>query len=117
MFMTLGSMTACNKGNDCGVADAMQKLRQVSIDQTTYHLYLKTTGFHDKASFFVLYDKEPSFDSCGNAHHEAVAETYIDTEQGTPARIVLSNKALEVQYTKNPNIQNDFAHVEIVVSK
>lgn len=117
VLVILGSMTACSNENNCGVADAMQKLKQVSTDRTTYHLYLKTTGFNDKASFFVLYDKEPTFDSCGRTNHEAVAETYIDTEQGTPARIVLSNKTLEVQYTKNAKNQNDFGNIEIVVDK
>lgn len=114
-LVSLGLLSACAAQDDCGVADAMEPVNQVDIGPAHYYLYLKTTGVSDKASFLVLYDHEPSFDTCGRADREAVSEAYVEPDRGRPVRVVYQGKDLEVQYAADTAGTTDAQKIEIVV--
>jgi len=100
LFVALlcGLLAACDGGNDCGVADVVQEVRQVEVGAVRYHLYLRTSGVSDKTRFLVLYDRQPAFDRCGVANRVPVGEAVLDDGQGRPVRVVLAAGQLDVQY-------------------
>lgn len=100
-------LNACTKENDCFVEDTNHEIRVVAIGQNTYYLYLKISGWHDKMSFLVLYDKQPLFDNCGRAKQEIIGATVIEPNNQSSVEIeLMDHKIMEIQFedTANSNL-------------
>ncbi len=96
-------LMACSEGGDCFVADSVEKIEELHINDTRYFLYLRTSGFNEKESFYELYDKEPIFDNCKKAGIRPVSDLHVDTSAGTPVKLIIKNNKLSLLFSNNAN--------------
>jgi hypothetical protein len=114
-FLVLAALASCSQASDCLVADSVKELKVIRIGKADYYLYRKTSGFNDKASFYQLYDSEPSFDRCGKAASQPISDAYIDLTEGYPTKVVVENGKLKLMYSRDGAKPPTFDDVEIVV--
>ena len=59
------NLFACS--NECAVEIAGHQVRladTIELNDSTYYLYTRTTGWQEKIIYFELYDSQPIFDEC-----------------------------------------------------
>lgn len=88
-------------------SDTVRKVAQV---EGTQHIYLRVSGFQEKAYFYELYDHEPAFDACGTAGVAPLDAAHIDPELGVPDNLSVQEAALEIRYGEG----DTFAEAELV---
>ena len=65
-------------------------------------VYLRTTGFGEKESFYELYDQIPEFDTCGVANISPISQTHIDSTLGKPIQLEINNNSMKLFYATGP---------------
>ena len=108
-------LSACGK-NDCDevILDSVKFHDTTVYSESTYYLYSRTTGFHEKVVFFEVYDREPEFNKCRNANITPVfARAFDDSEEQPYLKELIfqpdSPEKLKIIYTKNK--EEGFANV------
>jgi len=103
----------CAEEVDCFVADSVAKVRAVSVNNKTYYVYLRTSGFSEKEHFYELYKNEPKFDDCGKSNSRPISEAHIDTTRGNMSKLIIKDSQIKVIYSKDtPQIVN-YKNVQI----
>jgi len=108
-------LIACSEGGDCFVADSVEKIEELHTIDTTYFLYLRTSGFNEKESFYELYNKEPTFDDCGKTDAKPISDLHVDTSVGTPVKLMIKNNTLSLLFSNNANDSVDLKKILIEV--
>lgn len=116
VLFTFNILVACSADNDCFVADSVEKIEELYINDTTYFLYLRTSGFNEKESFYELYDKEPTFDGCRQTDVRPVSDLHVDTSEGTPVKLIIKNNKLNLLFSNNASDSVDLRKVLIEVN-
>ena len=80
------------------------------------YIYLRITGLHEKQSFYVLYDKRPAFDACGEATLPSKAEVHIDSTRGEISKLVIDKERLSIVYHKGKTQKAGYKDVPIEVN-
>ena len=91
-------LCACNGKTDCGIADSVEEIRQITSGTTHYHFYRRTSGLSDKTRFIEVYDQPPAIDACGNADRTPLAAAVLESDRGKPVRVVYTEGRLDVEY-------------------
>ena len=107
------SMTGCSQQPDCLMADTLQDITTASLQAQGYHLFLRTSGFTDKAHFYQIYQSLPQFDACGETSSPPVSQVYVDTTEGFPTTLLISGDSLELKYS---SVDNHVDLADIAVS-
>jgi len=89
--------------DDCLTIDQVTELQTLKLDNKEHYLFLRVSGWHDKIEFFVLYDEKPIFDKCMRANISPISDIPIYSENGTASKLLIKNKILSLEYTKDEN--------------
>jgi len=108
-------LTACSQQQDCFVADTVEKVKELKIDNKRYFIYARVTGLQEKEVFYELYSEQPKFDECGKANLPVVSEVHLDKTEAKAAALIVNNKKLELVYNNNKNSTVDYKNIEIVI--
>jgi hypothetical protein len=93
--------------NDCFIADQVELIRVIQIDERDYYVYLKISGWHDKSTFYELYDREPTFNQCGVTGTLPISvmdlNPDLDPEKEKVSGLIInsSRKEMTVVYSKD----------------
>lgn len=80
------------------------------------YIYLRTSGLHEKESFYELYEKQPAFDACGKSVLPSKADVHIDLTRGAISKLVIDKQHLSIVYNKSKAQEVDYKDVPIEVS-
>ena len=100
--LILSNIAACTPENDCFIADQAEQIRVIQIEHKDYYVYLKISGWHDKVTFYELYDREPSFDQCGFSETHPISVMDLDPDQDNVSGLIInsSNKEMTIIYSE-----------------
>lgn len=108
-------LLSCSIDNDCFVADSIEKVKKISIDDKDHFLYLRISGFNEKEHFYELYNLVPKFNYCGKSTTTLISDIHIDTTEGYMDKLIIKNYKLEVIYSKGDFKIVDFNNVNVEV--
>ncbi len=108
-------LVSCSESNDCFIADSVEKIKEININDTVYFLYLRISGFNEKEYFYELYGREPKFDNCGKAEAGPISNLHVDTSVGKPVKLIVKNEALSLRFSKNSNGVVDLKKISIEI--
>jgi len=110
------TLVSCSPEIDCFTADSVKLVKTMEIKGSDYFIYLRVSGFHDKAAFYELYKDKPTFDVCGKANILAISEDAIDPSAGVVSRLVIdSNLALRAIHIEGNVQEVDLIDVPVEV--
>lgn len=89
----------CSKEPDCFVADSIKEIKLSQLNDSGYFLYLRTTGFNEKESFFELFNAKASFDDCGQTSVKPVSQVHVDDTKGFPIKLDIYQDKIDVVYS------------------
>ena len=94
-------LASCSSENDCRgfPSDYVKKIVEIKLADKTTYLYLRTAGFQDKQFFYELYDKEPSFNTCGVASIKPILEDHVFTKNNYATELVVRKNNIEIVYS------------------
>ncbi len=110
-------------GKDCLFTIASDQLRfadTMEKGDKIYHLYTRTTGWHEKVVYLELYEETPTYDACTNkTDPEPIFGIHYDYFPNDPTSkekyvkdIILQPEDLEkIKITYTPNKDEGFASV------
>ena len=107
---------ACSSGSECVVADSVLLVREISLNGADHFVYLRISGFHEKETYYELYDSIPEFDVCGKANRQAISEVHIDSMEGVASKLIVKNDKLIVGYSEKQSQRVDFKNMPVQVS-
>jgi len=90
---------------DCFFRDSVRILDEQIVGNENYHLYLITTGWHDKVEYFSLYKNGVNFNSCGQSDTSAIDTQAIDYgPEGEeyvqwPKEIIITGEKIQIVYS------------------
>ena len=89
---------------DCDFAPPIHSiLDQKTVDNKTYYLVKTISGFQDKLEILLLFDEEPSYDSCRMIKIESIYdETIRRNKKISHIYLDILNNRLEVIYENKP---------------
>ncbi len=91
------TIAACsNQGCEDSIVDDVRLADSIVFEGTEYYLYMRTTGWNDKAVYFELYDQKPSFNECSKSKIKPIYDVVYDDYP-------------DVKYVKEINLQLDQA--------
>ncbi len=93
------SLLSCSSDNDCLIADQAEQIRVIQIEKKEYFVYLKISGWHDKVTFYELYDREPIFDQCGVSETHPISVMDVDPDQDNVSGLIINNSSKEISIT------------------
>jgi len=108
-------ITACTKEPDCMVSDQVQFLKEFSVANTPYFLYVRRSGFSDKMSYLEFYDIKPNFDQCGEPSQAQLSQVPVSDLGNNPIRIVIHDLLIVVEYGEEPYSSPDLSLLPIKV--
>lgn len=114
LLMTSVFLVGCSNEPDCLTSDT---LREVATVDDTRQIYLRVSGFQEKEFFYELYDREPTFDSCGKADIEPLAVSHIDRGQGVPSAINVSESSVEILYSEEGDTVSEAGLTSVKVNR
>lgn len=109
------ALFACGKASECLVADSVLELKPVITRNFSYYLFVKTTGLSDKSVFYQMYGERPTFDKCGKPLRTPVSEIYVDSMEGVPAKLIISGKRLDLEYSRGDATVKDLADIVVEI--
>jgi len=115
ILFVLNILMSCSKSNDCFIADSVEKIEEIYVNDTMYFLHLRVSGFNEKEFFYELYDKDPKFDACGKTEVRPISDLHVDTSAGTPVKLIIQSKKLSLLFSKNTNDDVDLKKILIEV--
>lgn len=66
--LSQASCSDSNPGSRCSLtSDSVLITSSLSVEEKTYYLVYRISGWHEKIESFELYGAEPSFDNCGES--------------------------------------------------
>lgn len=108
-------LVACSHNEDCLVADSLEQVHVLTVEDKSYYLFVRTTGFNEKAHFYELYAKPPAFDVCGKTTELPLTELHIDDSKGGVQKLILKNKQLIAVYSEPTEVDINLLEVPIEV--
>jgi len=109
--------TACTKEPDCMVSDQVEFLKEFSVANTPYFLYVRRSGFSDKMSYLEFYAVKPDFDQCGEPSQPQLSQVPVSDLGNNPIRIVIHDLLIDVEYGEEPYSSPDLSLLPIKVIK
>ena len=86
------NLVACSSEIDCFTADSVKLVKKIKIKDSDYFIYLRISGFHEKAAFYELYKGKPAFDVCGRSNILSISDDAVDPSEGVVSRLVIDGK-------------------------
>ncbi len=93
-------LVSCSKRDDCFIADSVEKIKEIHINDTIYFVYLRISGFNEKEYFYELYDIAPKFNDCVKTEAKAISNLHVDTSEGKPITLMIKNEKLSLLFSK-----------------
>jgi len=93
-------LVSCSERDDCFIADSVEKIKEIHINDAIYFVYLRMSGFNEKEYFYELYNIAPKFDDCGKTKAKAISSLHVDTSEGKPIRLMIKNEKLSLFFSK-----------------
>ena len=110
------NLVACSSEIDCFTADSVELVKTIETEDSNYFIYLRISGFHEKAAFYELYKSKPTFDACGKSNILAISEDAVDPSEGVVSRLVIDgNLALRAVHIEGNVQEIDLIDVPIEV--
>lgn len=116
LFASALSLIACSSATDCLVADSVSLVKKIRLGEVDRYIYLRTSGLHEKESFYELYEKQPAFDTCGKPVLPSKADVHIDSTRGAISKLVIDKQRLSIVYIKGKSQEVNYKDVQIEVS-
>jgi len=108
------NLVACSSEIDCFTADSVKLVKMIETEDSDYFIYLRISGFHEKAAFYELYKDKPTFDVCGRSNILVISEDAVDPSAGVVSKLVIDgNLALRAVHTEGNNQKIDLIDVPI----
>lgn len=86
LLLTCLSQVSCSDSeptNRCSItSDSVTITGRLSVDDQTYYLVHRISGWHEKIESFELYGTEPTFDNCGESKITPLFGESIDDKDG-----------------------------------
>ena len=94
------TLNGCSKEPICLIADSLVEIKSEALKSHNLYLFLRTSGLHDKAQFYELYQTPPEINACGNTAINPITEVFIDTSLGHPDTLLIIEGQLVVEYSE-----------------
>lgn len=98
--LVAGLIAGCTNSARCFTADTVVPVKRISIAGDEHLLYLRSSGFSEKQSFYELYSNEPKFDDCGHATRAPLSKVDVDPGAGAVVGLVVDKHKLVIVYSK-----------------
>jgi len=110
------NLVACSSEIDCFTADSVELVKTIETEGSDYSIYLRVSGFHEKAALYELYKGKPTFDVCGRSNILAISEDAVDPSEGVVSRLVIDgNLALRAVHIEGNVQEIDLKYVPVEV--
>ncbi len=100
---------------DCLVSDQIIFLNYFLVNNKTYYLYERRSGFSDKISYLEFYDLKPDFDQCGEPSKPQLSQVPVSDLGNDPVRVVIRDLLIDVEYGGEPYSSPDLSLLPIEV--
>ena len=91
-------LLSCMSDDDCFTGDSIDQINTPTIKQQDHFLFLRTSGFQEKESFFELYEKKPTFDECARPDNPPISTAHVDSTGGQIKKLTIQGKELKLIY-------------------
>lgn len=100
LFICL-SQTSCSDSGpkqECLTSDSVAVIDTLSVENQTYFLSHRISGWHEKIESFELYNAQPTFNSCGESSIQLLFGASVDNQDANN-----NNQHVAHIYLKPPN--------------
>lgn len=115
LVLVVTNLVACSTETDCFIADSVKLVKAIKIDSSDYFIYLRVSGFHEKETFYELYESKPTFGECKQSNILSVSDVHVDFSQGNVSKLVVDDRKLGVVYANDSVQYIDLKDVPIEV--
>lgn len=106
-------IVACSSDDKCFVADSLEKITTLDIDNQKYQLYLRISGLQEKEAFYEIYGNNPIFDNCGRTDTPVVADTHIDISQGQTTQLIINDTIINITFAKDKSGKVNLTDIKV----
>lgn len=75
------NLVACSSEIDCFTADSVDLVKTIETEGSDYSIYLRISGFHEKAASYELYKGKPTFGECRRPDILVISEEGVDRSE------------------------------------
>lgn len=98
------------------VVDTVSIIDQRKVDDVTYYLALRISGWHDKIEILELYAVKPDFDQCAKSNIDPIYGDSLELDKPVShVYLDIKNKLLNIEYgmDKLANSNNNNLKIEL----
>jgi len=92
------NLVACSSEPECFFGDSVKLVKAINIGSSDYFIYLRISGFHEKETFYELYENKPTFGECRQSNILSISDVHVNLSQGVASKLVVDNRKLSVVY-------------------
>lgn len=79
--------------------DSVSIIDSMKVEEVTYYLVYRISGWSDKTEIFELFDKKPAFDHCSRSDIEPIYGDSLEMDQTiVHVKLDMNNKVLDIVY-------------------
>jgi len=110
------NLVACSPERECFIVDSVKLVKMIETEGSNYFIYLRISGWHEKAASYELYKGRPTFGECRWPSISAISDTGVDPSEGIVSKLIIDkNLALIAVHVAGNDQKIDLIDVPVEV--